>query len=891
MADFLVNNGANVRIGINNTPQDGNNVSVLRFPIEHRRWDLVERLIRQGANPREYYNKVSPLGYFVQSNNQEVIRFIIGNANQNGQDVINYPSHHSPLKIAVIMGNLEVVRLLVESGASVGNRETLDGNGNQAQYKFTPIQFAAMFGHKAIVRHLISLPTHQTDYADINIGFSLDLLDERTGYSASIDMNELASNMLPYNREGFNYNNDEDGQRNLRADLLMLQAGSKHYALQRAVPRVTGNPNQIQQRRGEYLNRALLALDVLQRANLDPPLITTDGRFDRITVLQKMAFSWFCTSITTYARDNRAIQNSNPAWKSLSYMGCIIDHAANRGYFHGHRLIRNGIGTIFDQFWEDILPECTLLENFISNDNEETRNQFKNTNLYKIASYLNDCEQLSKVDKLYLFIDEEDLLSNDGKRIEAVLNAIAATLEIITEHLSEVSRNYFHDLNLNTLQQIRNHLRHVNGDNHTHNVFSEISRAKRFENLMVGQNPKLMQALRRFIRNDFAEIRIRVNQYQSFIEGINTKTALYRSFRRTDGQMEYIRNTLWSYSHFFAYRRNATELYNLLNEAGHVNYQQEAIIQKYLRTNTDINTVTYTDNHQYENGLRAWNARVRTELGLNREHMRSLPAPEKARIAELLPNRDNRNNNVELSKKIHCYLRHAGNIHYAIATLQRIIQIQGDIDRLNDQLMQESFNRIAPSLNTAGHHSPFYSDPAHAEIKKNNLIKHSAIEWHAVHFYEHVAELIREPIFKESYHEKGGDTSQLMIFSVEQIRNYIAHVTNLSFVDGRGIGEDSSNLSKLVEQAQPILSTFEQIQEDWQGLLNNLVRMVPQARQQEIEARMQRPTTLAANTNETNSPTSRQLLTGIGFFAAAGLAVGAAYYFAENNSFSKNSPN
>ena len=169
----------------------------------------------------------------------------------------------------------------------------------------------------------MSLSHYCSEYADARMGLSFDWFGAREDYSAHIDMNEVVESMLPRPRPA--PAEDLVEKRNLRAKLLILQATTKHYTLQRAVPKIRGSQHQIQQRRNQYLNRALLALDVIERSTLEPPIIIPDTRgTDCIVVLQKMAFSWFCASMATYTRNHLSDElPNNVVWKAISYLGQI----------------------------------------------------------------------------------------------------------------------------------------------------------------------------------------------------------------------------------------------------------------------------------------------------------------------------------------------------------------------------------------------------------------------------------------------------------------------------------------------------------------------------------------------------------------------------------------
>ncbi len=149
LANYLLEHGANANAPVFEQAHGK------RFPIqiamEHAQWELVERMIRMGANPKVYVNHISPLFYFCKTKNIGMVNFILTLGIQN---IVNYPEHNSPLKMAAILGDRDLVQILVPAGASIESKESQDGNGTSAGCMFTPIQYAAMSGHRQIVNDI-----------------------------------------------------------------------------------------------------------------------------------------------------------------------------------------------------------------------------------------------------------------------------------------------------------------------------------------------------------------------------------------------------------------------------------------------------------------------------------------------------------------------------------------------------------------------------------------------------------------------------------------------------------------------------------------------------------------------------------------------------------------
>lgn len=113
--------------------------------------------------------------------------------------------------------------------------------------------------------------------------------------------------------------------------------------------------------------------------------------------------------------------------------------------------------------------------------------------------FINDYEQMEKLRNVYCTFNVDDLRSGDSNRMIAALNSVAAVLEIISSHISTIARSYFSGLDYTALEKIRNHMRHINGNNRYHNAYLPMSRARRFNLLLANQNPVLLQAFVNFV--------------------------------------------------------------------------------------------------------------------------------------------------------------------------------------------------------------------------------------------------------------------------------------------------------------------------------------------------------------------------------------------------------
>lgn len=793
LAMLLVEKGADPNVKVIEPGVSGF-VLAINIAMKYKKWDLVGAMIKKGADPRNYEEHISPLHYFSRTGNLEMVRYILG-LSAHISDITNFPKHNSPLKAAVIAGKLEVVKLLVTAGASLDQREAITPNdGSQAQHQFTPVQFAAMFGHRDIVLYLMQHPRQQPNDLHINMGLSLDLFGSRTEYSAYIDIDQIVTAMKSSRAAG------RDEQQ-LKADLLMLQANAKYYSLTRVVPKFIGA--KVEQRRNVYLELANLALNVLERAGQEPPIILPSDRpcINRIAVLQKEAFAWFCSSIATYVRNNSAvdINDSAQAWKTISYLGTIIDCNADRGYAHYLKQVRTRMGLIIDATFQEILIDIHQVRAFINaSNNIEIRQQFEKTKFYQIAAFLNDVEQLEKLGNAYLLFNVDDLLSGDRSRIEATLNAIAATLEILTTHLSPIARTYFHDLDFDTLAQIRNHLRHVNGDNRQHNTFSQDSRAQRFNALINGNAPKMMKGFLNFVRNDFTEIQLRIKMYSNFLGSLKTSQDLFQQFKLKDSVLEKFKN----------YVRYAKNLRGVLEEKVTTPFSFEDRFEFNIRTKTKIETV------KNDITIKAWNERVRKLLKLTKKNIKAIPSRQKreqisASLQQLLPIDGD---DLSFSRKVICYSKYSANLNLVILCLQRIIE-------LNDTVFKESDGVIV--------------------IKLMDVTRFNAIERNIVHLYEHAIEFINNKTFLEEYCAQNGDTSSLLA-EFEQIRNYISHTANPSFASPEGKPTNQNHIFALCEELPSILEGMRRVLKTWQTIITELKNLSGVKKLQEFEHLLQK---------------------------------------------------
>ncbi len=188
VAELLLKFGASTHCVINNDPEHGSNVCLTTRPMQNNCWKLVEQLIRCDANARDCWNHLSPLGYFVKTNNREMVNFILAKF----PDLVDYPETHSPLKLAIIDGNLEIIKILIPYRPSLTKKQSLNGNGVSVALMGTPIQFAQHYNHDDIICYLLGLDPSLANDLDQPYNRDLSGLDSESQRSAL--MNRLIQN-------------------------------------------------------------------------------------------------------------------------------------------------------------------------------------------------------------------------------------------------------------------------------------------------------------------------------------------------------------------------------------------------------------------------------------------------------------------------------------------------------------------------------------------------------------------------------------------------------------------------------------------------------------------------------------------------------------------------
>ncbi len=132
---------------------------VLAEAVQTENIDIVRLLIELGAEVSDkngdMYDDETPLSIACSIGNVEIVRLLLDSGTWTDTEKNDYESWN-PLMCAVHNGNIEIVQLLVERGANV---DVIRDSGN------TALSIAKQFNHQNIVEYLTPLTT--IDIAEI----------------------------------------------------------------------------------------------------------------------------------------------------------------------------------------------------------------------------------------------------------------------------------------------------------------------------------------------------------------------------------------------------------------------------------------------------------------------------------------------------------------------------------------------------------------------------------------------------------------------------------------------------------------------------------------------------------------------------------------------------
>ena len=134
---YLVESGADILI------RDDKGLSPLYYAVQQESLDIANYLVLFAAGSSKYGKQwLTPLRKLVAQGNNELVRYLVEFAGEEKYDI----GSSSPLFCIKLYRNLDIVRLLVESGADVNHR-TKDG--------LTPLHNAVQCNNLEYVRHLV----------------------------------------------------------------------------------------------------------------------------------------------------------------------------------------------------------------------------------------------------------------------------------------------------------------------------------------------------------------------------------------------------------------------------------------------------------------------------------------------------------------------------------------------------------------------------------------------------------------------------------------------------------------------------------------------------------------------------------------------------------------
>jgi ankyrin repeat protein len=147
LAEFLLDS----EVDINATRQFG--PSALAEAACAGDLDMVRLFLGYGANDRS-----GALLGAVEASHLALVRLLIrAGADVNAKHRLHsHVCDHSVLKQAAIQGNLEITRLLLDSGADVEVTEDADDSATRTSTRTTALQYAAIRGHLSVVHELVS---------------------------------------------------------------------------------------------------------------------------------------------------------------------------------------------------------------------------------------------------------------------------------------------------------------------------------------------------------------------------------------------------------------------------------------------------------------------------------------------------------------------------------------------------------------------------------------------------------------------------------------------------------------------------------------------------------------------------------------------------------------
>jgi ankyrin repeat protein len=174
LAEFLLDS----ELDINATQRSGRSALVEAALAGHLK--MVRLFLGYGA-----YDRSGALHAAVRASHPTIVGLLIrAGADVNSQHkTAEYLRFSSVLEEAAIQGNLEIIRLLLDSGADVEAKEETDGSTTRTSTRTTPLQYAAIQGHLSVVHELVRRG------ADVNAPAWSD--DQRTALEGAAEHGRL----------------------------------------------------------------------------------------------------------------------------------------------------------------------------------------------------------------------------------------------------------------------------------------------------------------------------------------------------------------------------------------------------------------------------------------------------------------------------------------------------------------------------------------------------------------------------------------------------------------------------------------------------------------------------------------------------------------------------
>lgn len=379
----------------------------------------------------------------------------------------------TPLKLACVRGNVEAVEKLLKAGdeaSLVAYRQSLDGGRSSPWLRLTPIQFAAVYGHKELVLNFMNRPSYKPGQADDNINPSFHYFGENDTPNVKLDIGQVVEALLLEKLKQQDLSEMERKQKrnSLRTDILILQGAARYYSLCKRLPHVAEHNTR------DYLRLAGIALEIA-RYSVDENNLPGKYASNYNKALRKSALIWFFCAVGTYVKNTfnwpellsektRIIGQFGNVIDIVAYLdssnGSSKEGASSRQYGRSSVEII-GLYALLEPFLN--LADLDKVTEFISGLIEGgvvDTTDFQKTDFYQEVCRLSDYVLLTQFTAMYADCSSKELKVYYQAEQYATMNCIAALGNALT-NLSERGRGYLIDYKIEKLDRLGLLLRNV----------------------------------------------------------------------------------------------------------------------------------------------------------------------------------------------------------------------------------------------------------------------------------------------------------------------------------------------------------------------------------------------------------------------------------------------